>query len=499
MSEPVETAVESAENLPAREESRGEALLSEKVLVVEDERLIRRSLVERLVQEGYSVADAEDAAAARRALRTESPDLVLLDVRLPDGDGTDILREINSASPEIPVILMTAYSSVEKAVAAMKLGAWDYLNKPFDLDEMVLEVGKALEMTRLRREVRRLREQSRGRIGRDRVVAATAQMKEILELAGKVAASGTSTVLLQGESGTGKDLLAQIIHEGSPRRDGPFVNVTCSAIPENLLESELFGHERGAFTDAKVAKKGLVEQAHGGTLFLDEIGDMPMGLQAKILRVLEDRAFRRVGGTQDIRVDVRIIAATNTDLEDAVRKRTFRQDLYYRLKIIPIRLPPLRERVEDIPALVQHFVERFAREFRKPVVGVSREAIESLKSYPWPGNIRELRNAVERAMILANPPELRLADFPPEIARPEAAPPLEPGKFGLPREGVNLEELEKDLLTQALKRTHGNRTRAARLLGLNRDSVRYRIEKFALDFPPPGAEEDEPSPETGPA
>jgi DNA-binding NtrC family response regulator len=464
--------------------------MADRILIVEDERLIRSSLAERLQTDGFEVSQAESGAAFRRAMKNGLPDLVLMDVRLPDADGTALLAELADAHPEIPVILMTAYSTVEKAVAAMKRGAWDYLNKPFDLDEMVLEVGKALEMTRLRREVQRLREAARERLGGDTIIAQNPKMREILELVTKVAASGTSTVLLRGESGTGKDLMARAIHDGSPRRDRPFMTVTCSAIPEALLESELFGHERGAFTDAKQAKKGIAELADGGTLFLDEIGDMPAGLQAKILRLLEDKRFKRVGGVEDLTVDVRIVAATNRDLERAVRDKSFREDLYYRLKIIPIEMPPLRERPEDVPLLLQHFVERFAKEFRKPMKRVAPSALDALVHHHWPGNIRELRNAVERAMILGSPPELRLSDFPPEIVRPAGAPAADPGRFALPPEGLSLEELERDLVRQALERAHGNRTRAGRLLGLNRDAVRYRIEKFGLDFPPPGGEED---------
>ena len=464
--------------------------MADRILIVEDERLIRSSLAERLQAEGYEVSQAESGAVFRRAMGNGLPDLVLMDVRLPDADGPALRGELADAPPEIPVILMTAYSTVEKAVAAMKRGAWDYLNKPFDLDEMVLEVGKALEMTRLRREVQRLREAARERLGGDKIIAQNPAMREILELVTKVAASGTSTVLLRGESGTGKDVMARAIHDGSPRRDRPFMTITCSAIPEALLESELFGHERGAFTDAKQTKKGIAELADGGTLFLDEIGDMPGGLQAKILRLLEDKRFKRVGGVEDITVDVRIVAATNRDLEKAVKDKSFREDLYYRLKIIPIEMPPLRERPEDVPLLLQHFVERFAKEFRKPVKRVVPSVVEALTRHPWPGNIRELRNAVERAMILGSPPELRLSDFPPETVRPAGVPPTEPGRFVLPPEGLSLEELERDLVRQALERAHGNRTRAGRLLGLNRDAVRYRIEKFALDFPPPGNEDD---------
>jgi len=445
------------------------------LLIVDDERLIRWSLGERLKAAGYDVAEAGDGASALEQCRT-GVDLVLLDFRLPDTDGVTLLGKIKEASPDTLVILMTAYSSVHDAVEAIKKGAYHYVNKPVDPDEMLLLVEKALETTRLRREVRALRASAAEAWSVERIIGESPAMRAAKTLLKKVAASPASTVLLTGESGTGKDLAAKAVHHGSERAARPFQNITCSALPETLLESELFGHERGAFTDAKSQKKGLFEQADGGTVFLDEIGEISPGLQAKLLRFLEEKAFRRVGGSSDIRVDVRIVAATNRKLEDEVKAGRFREDLYYRLRVVPIVLPPLRERGEDVDLLVDHFVDRYAREFRKNVTGVSREALAQLRAAPWPGNVRELRNSVERAVLLAEASVLTPEDFP----LPGGGTPVTTG-FQLPAAGLELEQLERDLVAQALRRTGGNQTQAGKLLGLNRDQVRYRMEKFGLE------------------
>jgi DNA-binding NtrC family response regulator len=357
----------------------------------------------------------------------------------------------------------------------MKTGAYHVANKPFNLDAVSDLVAKALETTQLRREVRDLRAEKAQPYAPERIVGDSPKMTEVKALLRKVAASPASTVLLTGESGTGKDLAAKVLHFNSERKNRPFVNITCSAIPETLLESELFGHERGAFTDARQQKRGLLESADGGTVFLDEIGEMVPALQAKLLRVLEDKAFKRVGGQHDVRVDVRIIAATNRNLEEQVRSGQFRSDLYYRLNVLPIELPALRSHLEDVPALVTFYVEQFNREFRKNVRGASAAALKAMQQYGWPGNIRELRNSVERAMLLSDGPWLEPADFPALAG----AAPLAAG-LSLPAEGVNLEELERSLVVQALERAAGNQTRAATLLGLNRDQIRYRIEKFGL-------------------
>jgi DNA-binding NtrC family response regulator len=445
------------------------------VLVVDDESLVRWSLSERLKQDGHRVVEA---GTGREALEraAEGVDVVLLDYKLPDSDGLTLLQKMKERDHDLPVILLTAHSSVELAVEAMKRGAYHYANKPFNLDEVALLIEKALETTRLRREVRALRANESAPYSVDRIVGASPAVTALKTLIAKVAVSPASTVLLTGESGTGKDLAAKVIHYNSDRAGRPFMNITCSALPEALLESELFGHERGAFTDARQQKMGLLETADGGTVFLDEIGEMVPALQAKLLRFLEERAFRRVGGAADIRVDVRVIAATNRDLEEAVREGKFREDLYYRLNVMTIELPPLRNRPQDIPVLASYFIDTFNTEFKKNVRGLSREARETLERYTWPGNVRELRNAVERAMLLAEAATLEASDFASLAGRRQVA-----AGFELPADGVDLDLLERDLVRQALRRTGGNQTKAAALLGLNRDQIRYRIEKFGLE------------------
>jgi DNA-binding NtrC family response regulator len=456
----------------------------ERILIVEDEKLIRWSIRSRLQDDDYRVVEAESGAQAFKILAEEECDLVLLDFRLPDTTGLDILERIRKEMPELSVVMMTAYGTVESAVQAMKLGAFDYLTKPVNLDELALIVQKALETTVLRREVRRLRSENREIHGSIRIIGKSRAMQEVMELVGKVSASQATTVLLEGESGTGKNVVAKAIHYGSPRADRPFVNITCSALTETLLESELFGHERGAFTDAKSQKKGLLETAEGGTAFLDEIGEMGMAMQVKLLRFLEEKAFKRVGGTRDIQVEVRIIAATNRNLEQAVREGRFRDDLFYRLKVIPIRIPPLRERRDDVPLLVQHFIDEFNRELRKTTEGVEPEALERLVAYDWPGNIRELRNVVERIMILESKERIELVDLPGEIlgSGDGAGRPAEQGdtRNVIPLGSMTLEDLEREAICQALEQANHNQVKAAKLLGISRDTLRYRMKKFAL-------------------
>ena len=444
------------------------------ILVVDDEALIRWSLAERLKAEGYDVLEAETGRAALDKL-PEGVDLILLDYRLPDTDGVTVLRKAKEFDQDILVILLTAYASVETAVEAMKLGAYHFANKPFNLDEVSATVERALETTRLRREVRQFRTNAARPYSLQSVVGASPAITALRHLVARVAVSPASTVLLTGESGTGKDLVAKVIHYASDRSSKPFMNITCSALPEQLLESELFGHERGAFTDARMQKKGLLETADGGTVFLDEIGEMTPGLQAKLLRFLEEKSFKRVGGSSDIRVDVRIVAATNRDLEKEVEKHQFRADLFFRLNVLPISMPPLRAHAEDIPLLVEYFIDSFNTEFRKRVLGATPAAYTLLQSYGWPGNVRELRNVIERAMLLSDGDRLDARDFSAMAKAVSAG-----NEFELPATGVDLEQLERSLLIQALRRCHGNQTRAGGLLGLNRDQIRYRIEKFGL-------------------
>jgi two-component system, NtrC family, response regulator AtoC len=449
------------------------------VLVVDDEPLIRWSLVNRLKEEGYRTVEAGTASDAVAHHRDGGADLVLLDFALPDANGLAVLKQVKETDPDTLVIMLTANTDVGTAVEAMKNGAFHYANKPFDLDEIMLLVEKALETTQLRREVRVLRARQAQPYAPSSIVGQSGAMQSVRALLERIAGSPASTVLLTGESGTGKDLAAKVLHYSSSRAAKPFMNITCSALPETLLESELFGHERGAFTGADRQKRGLIESADGGTVFLDEIGEMVPLLQAKLLRFLEEKSFKRVGGSQDIKVDVRVVAATNRSLQDEVKKGNFREDLYYRLNVMSVALPPLRERKGDIAPLINHYIDTFNTEFRKKIRGVSPTAMTALESYPWRGNVRELRNALERAMLLADGNELNETHFP-MLASTEGELST---AMGLPIEGINLEALERSLVVQALERSGWNQTKAATLLGLNRDQIRYRIEKFDLRKP----------------
>jgi two-component system response regulator AtoC len=452
------------------------------ILVVDDDPLIRMSLARRLGREGYRILEAGTAAEALQK-RREGVDLVLLDYRLPDADGLEVLQKIKEADADTLVIMLTAFASVTAAVETMKHGAYHFANKPFNLDEISSLVAKALETTRLRREVRALRATQGKPFSLDRVVGDSVVMRDIRALLKRVAVSPASTVLLTGASGTGKDLAAKVIHYTSERAARAFVNITCSALPESLLESELFGHERGAFTGADRQKRGLFESADGGTVFLDEIGEMVPALQAKLLRFLEEKSFKRVGGAEDIHVNVRVIAATNRELEKEVKAGRFREDLFYRLNVMPIQLPSLNERPDDIPQLIDFYIDNFNQEFRKRVTGVEPETLERLQTYGWPGNVRELRNAVERAMLLAEGDRLSTVHCP-ILSSPAGQLTTE---VALPGVGINLEALEQSLVKQALDRTSWNLTHASKLLGLNRDQIRYRIEKFGLERTPPAS------------
>ncbi|MCH7632374.1 MAG: sigma-54-dependent Fis family transcriptional regulator [Planctomycetes bacterium] len=451
-------------------------MMQVRILIVEDEQLIRWSLRQKFEDKGYRVEEAATGADAGAALDGTFFDLIMLDYKLPDMTGLDVLKKVRESDTDVVVIMMTAYSTIESAVEAMKLGAYDYITKPFDMDQLLRTVAKSLETTKLRREVRELRRHITHEYGIDRIVGKHSCMLELFETINRVAESGASTVFLRGESGTGKDLFARVIHYNSDRAPRPFMNITCTAISETLLESELFGHEKGAFTDAKTQKKGLFELADGGTIFLDEVGDMPPGLQAKLLRFLEDRTFRRVGGTNEISVDVRIIAATNRDLEKAIQEGQFRTDLMFRLDVVTIDLPPVRDRGDDVILLAEHYTAQFAKDFRKPITSIDESAMKALKSYAWPGNVREIRNVIERAVLLSSGDCLTRDDLVLGRGKRQA----DGGSFALPPDGMDLHKLEDELVRQALARTGNNQTKAAKLLGLSRDAFRYRLEKLGL-------------------
>jgi len=450
-----------------------------RVLIVEDESLIRWSLRQKFEQLSYNVDEAENGAQALDLLAGDPYDLIILDHRLPDTTGLEILRRLRRHDEDVVVIMMTAYSSIPDAVEAIKLGAHEYLAKPFQMDLLLITVRKAMEATKLRREVRELRQHLQHNYDYERVIGQDPKMLDVMGLIRKVADGGQTTVFLRGETGTGKDLLAGAIHYNSNRAPLPFINITCTAISESLLESELFGHERGAFTDAKVQKRGLLEQADGGTVFLDEVGDMAPGLQAKLLRFLEERTFRRVGGTDEISVDVRVIAATNRNIEQAVEAGAFRRDLMFRLNGFPIFIPPLRERGEDLRLLTDFFVRKFASEFKKETHQIDPAAHLKLRGYSWPGNVRELRNVCERAVLLSSEKVLQAGDF--LLGQPDCeflSDEIE--KLELPENGLDFEAMEIQLLCQALERTAGNQTEAAKLLNLSRDTFRYRADKHSL-------------------
>jgi DNA-binding NtrC family response regulator len=450
------------------------------LLLVEDDALTRRSIASRLRTAGHRVREADTVAAARSLVSAESFDVVILDYRLPDGTGFDVMPEVEARLGSVPIVLFTAHGSVDHAVEAMRRGAFTYVQKPVEPEELEAHLARAMETADLRRENHRLRRLAEDVGGADAFLGASPAAAALREQVRRVARSPARAVLLEGESGTGKGLVARMIHAESPRAARPFVSITCSAMPEALLESELFGHEPGAFTDARKRKIGLVEAAEGGTLFLDEIGDMAPALQAKLLGILEERRFRRLGGVREIDSDVRVVSATHRDLRGLVRAGTFRDDLLYRLRVVPLRIPALRERLEDLPALAEHFARQIAGDAGRPAVRLSAAALSALGRRSWPGNVRELRNAVERAVILAPGNEIDAAGFSDEAAPPHpeedgpaAGPSLPPG-------GIKIEEWTDALVREALARSHGNQSAAARLLGMSRDQVRYRMQRLGL-------------------
>ena len=449
-----------------------------RIVVCDDEMLIRMWLVEHLSDADYRVEDVADGAALEAALRTEPADLVLLDLRLPDVSGLDLLPRVKAIDPLLPVIMMTAYGEVETAVAAVRAGAHHFLEKPIALPELLLLIEQALAARRLRSEVDRYREGYRWQFADISLVGRSPALRRIAELITRVGARGSPVnILLRGESGTGKDVVARAIHARGPRQAHPFVSVNCTSLPDQLVESELFGHERGAYTDARELKRGLVEIAHRGTVFLDEIGDMPRVMQSKVLHFLETHEFRRVGGVRSIEVDVHVIAATNRNLEEAVARGDFREDLFYRLNVVPIQLPPLRDRPEDIGPLAVHLVDSLCRELRLAPREIHPEALLALEGYSWPGNARELRNVLERILLLEESACIGVEHLPAEL---RAASAIKAKGFALPPSGIDLEALERDLMCQAMERADGNKTNAARLLCLSRDTLRYRLEKYGI-------------------
>lgn len=453
-----------------------------RVLVIDDENLIRVWLEAHVGEAGYVIDVAESAARARERFHSHPPDAALLDLRLPDGNGMDLLREFMEADPDLVVIILSAHGDIATAVEAVKLGAHHFLEKPPRLDDIRVTLARGLENRSLRRMVSGLRRQTGWQFAGVEVVGRSRAMERVVALVGRVAASEGTTVILRGESGVGKEVAAQAIHARSARRDFPFLEINCTALPESLLESELFGHEKGAFTDARARKQGLLELADRGTILLDEIGDLPPGAQAKLLRFLETRTFKRVGGVRDITVDVRILASTNRNLEQAMREGAFRQDLFFRLNVVPITIPPLRERPEDIEPLAHFFLSRITTRLRRPVRGIARSAMAMLERYGWPGNVRELKNVIERAVILEDGLEILPDHLPEEMKPGSRGLDLQPG-FRLPPGGINLEDLERDLIRQAMEQARGNKTRGAELLGLSRDTLRYRLEKYAIADP----------------
>ncbi|MGA6984680.1 MAG: sigma-54 dependent transcriptional regulator [Terriglobales bacterium] len=486
---------------------------AQKIMIVDDERLVRWSLRQKCEEWGYHVVEADSGVPALKLAQHESPDLVLLDVRMPDLTGIEVLDQLKKNGDARAVIMITADPQLDDVKAALKLGAYDFVGKPIDFDELHVTIKNALEATSLRTEVQTLRSEVRRGAGYDNVVSVSSKMIELMNFVRKVASSEATTILIQGESGTGKDLIAKAIHYESSRQQKPFVAINCSAIPETLMEAELFGHEKGAFTDAKQMKKGLFEAADGGTLFLDEIGELSPLLQAKLLRVLEDQVIRRVGGLKDMQVDVRVIAASNRDLEKAVREGEFRQDLYYRLAIIAIFIPPLRDRKEDILPLVDFFIDRYNRRFKKSVRGITDDTRRLILSHNWPGNVRELKNTIERGMILEDEPLLRPLYLPFSVGDSggrtvfERTSPADGGqtlpngrtlpRLYIPEGGTSLEEVERAMVELAMRQANSNQTHAAKLLDISRDALRYKLRKFGLirsdeEGAQTGAAEDQP-------
>lgn len=461
----------------------------QRILIIDDEPLIRKSLKIALEEDGYDIYTAETGMEGIAVARKENIDIVFLDIKLPDIQGLDVLQKLKSMDNDLLVIMMTGYGTIESAVTAMKSGAFDYITKPFKTKDIATLIKLALETRSLKRDVKRFVDKDRTFYGLDKIVGRSASIHDTIDMIKKIAQVDSSTVLVEGESGTGKELVAKAIHFSSSRCSRPFVEINCAAIPPSLLESELFGYEKGAFTDARKTKKGLIEQAHEGSLFLDEIGDMDAGMQAKILNVLQERKFRRLGGDKVIEVDVRIITATNHDLRKEVHEKIFREDLFYRINVIHIYLPPLRERTEDIPLLADSFIYEFNTLFTRHVKGIAPDALQALTEYSWPGNVRELRNIIERIMIIANPELIQRKHLPAEILglsddHGTTGTVLSGTTLKIPDGGIDLkeetEQFQAHLIGLALEKAQGHKVRGAALLNIDRFALRYLMKKFNM-------------------
>jgi two-component system response regulator HydG len=447
------------------------------ILIADDEGSHRLMLRAHLEREGFEIVEASDGDEAVARVTERLFDLVLMDIRMPKIDGLEALKRIKEINSEIPIIMMTAYGSIDSAVEALKAGAEDYLTKPLDIDELIIKVKKAIHYRQLEEETVLQKERLGIRFDLSSIIGTSSAMKDLFETLSMVAPT-EATVLLLGESGTGKELVANAIHQNSPRKDKPYVKVNCAALPETLLESEVFGHEKGAFTGAIEKKKGRFERADGGSMFLDEIGEMSLPTQTKILRVLQEREFEAVGGTKTIKVDVRIITATNKNLEEEVKQGRFREDLYYRLNVVPITIPPLRERSEDIPLLAEHFLRIYSEKNKREIRGFDPTVIDAFVSYDWPGNVRELENIVERTVIMSPGDTIRLDNLPPPIAGSQQT-----GDQGdrIPP-STSLKDVERETIVKVLRQTGGNRTKAASILGITRKTLQNKIKDYSIDL-----------------
>ena len=453
-----------------------------KILVIDDEKLIRWSFEKHLNGQGYKVFSAETGEEGLKLFEEHNPDVVFLDNKLPKMQGLDVIPKIKALDKDAIIVFITAHGSIETAVKAIKLGAFEFVNKPFTFEEINVVLDNIKDKINISTEIQLLKRQQKEDITFDSIIGRSKEMKEIIQIADKITKTETTTILLLGESGTGKDIIAKAIHNESSRKSKPFVTINCSSFSDTLLESEIFGHEKGSFTDAKAMKKGLFEIAEGGTVFLDEIGEVNLSTQVKLLGVLENRNVRRVGGVVDIPVDIRIIAATNKDLKKSIEEKSFREDLYYRLKVFQINIPPLREHKDDIHDLIMYFISQFNNQFRKSIKGIEPDAENILLQYNWPGNIRELRNVIERAVILESNNNLHVESFPGEIRNinkptEELSSPYE---FQIPDDGISLEELEKQIIIKAMQKANNNQTLASQLIGISRDTLRYKLKKHSI-------------------